>query len=103
MTSVYDRLAVPAEVIEAFCKKWNVAELAVFGSVVREDFGPDSDVDVMVRFEEGRGPRGFGFVDMKLELEDLFGRPVDLVEQGTITNPYRRRSIQRDLAVLYAA
>lgn len=97
------RVPVPIESVEAFCRKWNVVELSLFGSVLREDFRPDSDIDVMVRFDEGKRPRGFGFVDMKLELESLFGRPVDLVEYGTIDNPFRRHAIMRDRTVVYAA
>jgi uncharacterized protein len=96
------RLGVSDQVITAFCRKWGVVELSLFGSALREDFRPDSDVDVMVRFAEGGGPSAFGLVDMALELEALFGRPVDLVEDGTIENPYRRRDIMRERAVLYA-
>jgi len=78
-------------------------ELALFGSVMRDDFRPDSDVDVMIKFLPGRRPRLFGLVDMQLELEDIFGRSVDLVEHGTIENPFRRASIMSQLAVMYAA
>lgn len=94
---------VPVEAIQAFCRRWGVVEFSLFGSVLRDDFQPDSDIDVMVRFEPGERPPGFGFIDMKLELEDLFGRPVDLVEEGTIDNPFRRHAIMRERTVLYAA
>lgn len=103
MTLVSPHLPVSLDTIEDFCRRWHVVEFSLFGSVIRDDFRPDSDVDVMVRFEEGEQPSGFGFVDMMLELEDLFGRPVDLVEYGTIENPYRRRAIMRDRAIVYAA
>ena len=94
---------VPVSEIEAFCARWNVVEFSLFGSVLRDDFRPESDVDVMVRFADGGRPRGFGFVDMKLELEEVFGRSVDLVEQGMIENPFRRHAIMRERTVLYAA
>ena len=103
MATVNPGIQIPPGTIEAFCKKWHLVELALFGSAVRDDFRPDSDVDVMVRFESGGRPRLFGLVDMQLELEEIFGRPVDLVEYGTIENPFRRSSIMSQLAVLYAA
>lgn len=103
MVDLASRMTVPVEAIEAFCRRWNVVEFSLFGSVTRDDFRPDSDVDVLVRFADGQHPRGLRFVTMKLELEDLFGRPVDLVEQGTIDNPFRRHSIMQERTVVYAA
>ena len=64
--------------LEAICRRYHVVRLAVFGSVLREDFGPDSDVDMLVEFEPGMTP-GFGFIRLERELSDLVGRPVDLV------------------------
>ena len=78
-------------------------ELALFGLVVRDDFGPESDVDVMVRFAPHAGRSLWDFVDMQEELERLIGRPVDLVERSTILNPFRRHGIERDLTVVYEA
>ena len=103
MVELAPHVPVPLDAIEAFCRKWHVVEFSLFGSVLRDDFRPDSDIDVLVRFAADYRPRGFEFVDMKLELEDLFRRPVDLVEHGTIANPFRRHAIMRDRAVLYAA
>ena len=100
---VYERLGVTPEDIEAFCRKWHIVEFALFGSVVRDDFRPDSDIDVMVDFEPGRLPRGWGFAHVKLELEDLFRRNVDVLEKRPIANPYRRASIAEDKTVIYAA
>lgn len=91
------------EQIAAFCRRWKIAVLALFGSVVRDDFGPESDVDVMVTFAPEAGHTLWDFVDMQWQLEEIFGRPVDLVERGSIPNPFRRRSIERDLTVIYAA
>lgn len=103
MATAQPRVKIPREPIAAFCERWGVAELALFGSVLRDDFRPDSDIDIMVKFKAGRRPKLFGFVDMQMELEEILGRQVDLVEHGTIENPFRRASIMGQLAVLYAA
>lgn len=70
---------------------------------MRDDFRPDSDIDVMVSFAPNSGIDLWDFLAMKDELEKLFGRPVDLVQKGTVRNPFRRHSINRDLTVVYAA
>jgi predicted nucleotidyltransferase len=94
---------VPAAQVEAFCRKWRITEFALFGSVLREDFGPDSDVDVLVTFAPDHGWGLYELVDMQDELEVLFGRKVDLVMRGGLTNPFRRHEILRTRQVLYAA
>lgn len=94
------------EVLSAFCRRWSVAELALFGSALRDDFSAESDVDVLVTFRDGAVPTLFSLVSMERELSTLFGRPVDLamrraVEQGV--NALRRESILRSARVLHAA
>jgi predicted nucleotidyltransferase len=86
-----------------FCERWSVAELSLFGSTARADFGPSSDVDLMVTFRPESAATLWDMVDMQEELEAIFGRRVDLVSRNAIRNPYRKRSIERDLTVLYAA
>ena len=103
MASVHPNLTLSSEDLAAFCRRWNVIELALFGSVVRDDFGPESDLDVMVRFGPSSGRSLFDLVRMTDELRQLTGREVDIVEFGQVTNPFRRRSIERDLTVVYAA
>jgi predicted nucleotidyltransferase len=103
MASTQPRIEIPQAEIEAFCRRWDVVELALFGSVMRDDFRPDSDIDVMVKFAPNRRLHGWGIVDMKLELEDLLGRRVDLVEPGSVQSATMRRSMMRDQAVIYAA
>jgi predicted nucleotidyltransferase len=104
MTStVEERLGVGMDAIREFCEKWGIVEFALFGSVVRDDFGPESDIDVMVRFDPERRPLGYDYVGVKLELEKFLGRPVDMLERGPIRNPFVRQSIRRDLTVIYAA
>jgi len=97
------KIDIPMDKIEAFCKKWKVRELSLFGSVLREDFGPSSDIDVMVSFAANAGWDLFDWVDMIEDLKVVFGRDVDLVEKGTIKNPFRRHSIMTTREVLYAA
>jgi hypothetical protein len=89
--------------IEEFCRKWKITELALFGSVLRDDFGPDSDVDVLVELQEDALWDAFDWVDMIDELRGIFGRNVDLVEKAAIRNPFRRDSILRTHEVVYAA
>ena len=85
------------------CRKWQVRELALFGSAVRPDFRADSDVDVLVTFEPDARWDLWELGEMAEELVGLFGRDVDLVEERSLVNPYRRRAILRDKQVVYAA
>lgn len=87
----------------AFCRKWSVSEFALFGSVIRDDFGPESDVDVLVSFAPDAPISLWDWPLMVEELEALFGRRVDLVEKAAIRNPFRRRAILGSHRVLYAA
>jgi len=89
--------------IAAFCQKWRVAEFALFGSILRDDFGPNSDVDVLVAFAPDAPWSYWGYPQMEAELESIFGRRVDLVEKQAITNPYRRHKIVTTRKVLYRA
>jgi uncharacterized protein len=100
---IRERIPVSQEQIEAFCRKWKIRELALFGSVLRDDFRPESDVDVLVEFEAGHHPGYRGWNRMIEELEALFGRRVDLVRKELVVNPYRRRHILQHQEILYAA
>jgi len=97
------RVALDERKIAAFCKKWNVRELSLFGSAVRDDFRPESDVDVLVDLLPGHGLSLFDWVDMIEELQSLFGRKVDLVSKSGLRNPFRRDNILRTAEVVYAA
>ncbi len=97
------RIDIPMEKIRDFCQRWKIVEFPLFGSVLRDDFRPDSDVDVLLRFEENAGWSLYDIVDMKDELKTIFGREVDVVEKEAIRNPYRRRTLLADQEVLYAA
>lgn len=93
---------IPLDKIEAFCRKWKIREFALFGSVLREDFRPDSDVDVLVTFEPDGGFTFENFVEIQEEIEGIFGRKVDLVEKGRIRNPFRRYDILTTKEIVYA-
>jgi hypothetical protein len=97
------KIEVQTEKIYAFCSKWRVRELSLFGSVLSEDFRPDSDVDVLISVEDDALWSAFDLVDMVAELKDIFGREVDLLEKEALRNPYRRHSILSNREVLYAA
>ena len=99
------RIGVSLSAIEAFCDRWQVGELALFSSVLRDDFGPDSDIDVLIRFKSERTPGLFGMAGMQQELTALFARKVDLVSRAAIEesrNYIRREAILESVRVVYA-
>jgi len=100
---IYPQIEVPMDEIKDFCGKWKIKEFSFFGSVLREDFRPDSDIDVLVSFEETVSWSLYDIVAMKDELQAIFGRDVDIVEKGAVRNPFRRHSIMTRREILYAA
>ena len=101
MTTI--QIDIPTERIEAFCRKWRITELALFGSVLRGDFRSDSDVDVLVTFAPDARWSLWDIVEAQQELEELFGRKVDLVEKKWLKNPFRRYSILTSKQVIYGS
>ena len=100
------QIDVSREPIAAFCRKWKIAELALFGSVLREDFRPESDVDVLVTFAQSAHWGFDQLLEMKGELEVLLGRPVDMVERRLVDaspNYIRRRHILTHMEPIYVA
>ena len=95
------RLAIEKERIAEFCRRHHIRKLALFGSVLREDFRPESDVDVLVEFEPGRVP-GLAFFAMEEELSDLLGRNVDLNTRMCLS-PYFRDQAELEAEPLYEA
>ncbi len=85
------------------CRRYGIAELALFGSVLRDDFRPDSDVDVLVSFAPGAHPSLLELAELREDLTDLFGREVDLVERAGLRNPFRRRTILSTAEAVYAS
>ena len=95
-------IPIPMDRIEAFCSKWKVNEFSLFGSVLTDDFGAESDVDVLVVFTDDAGWTLWDIVDMREELKALFGRDVDLVEKRALRNPFRKHQILKSHEVVYA-
>ncbi|MBW4468520.1 MAG: nucleotidyltransferase family protein [Pegethrix bostrychoides GSE-TBD4-15B] len=96
---------LPMEKIAEFCQQWQVTEFALFGSVLRDDFRPDSDIDVMVQFHPEAHPTFSTLDEMEAELKTIFGRDVDLItRQGIATsrNYLRRHEILSSAQVIYA-
>lgn len=99
-------LSIPQDQIATFCRKWQITELALFGSVLRSDFRPDSDIDILVRFGPDTRPTLFDMVRMQRELETILGHRVDLVSRRAIEasrNASRRTAILESAEVVYAA
>jgi hypothetical protein len=97
-----ERIPVPKEKVEEFCRRWKISEFALFGSALREDFRSDSDVDILVSFAEDADWDLFDWVDMIEELKAIFGREVDLVEKTALRNPFRRHYVLNSQKVIYA-
>ena len=91
------------ERLEALCRRWKIRELSLFGSQARRQSEPGSDVDLLVEYEPTADWSLLDTARLREELAELFGRPVDLVRERNITNPYRLASIRRDRQLLYAA
>ena len=100
------RLQLPREEISAFCKRRQIEKLWLFGSVLRDDFGPDSDVDVLVEFSADAAHSLFDMVRMEQELGQLLHRDVDLIERAVLEqseNYIRRRDILESLELVHVA
>lgn len=85
---------IPRERVEEFCRRNHVRRLALFGSVLRDDFGPDSDVDVLVEFEPGHVP-GLAFFRLQQELSEILGRPVELHTPRFLSPHFRDRVLEQ--------
>jgi len=99
----YHEIDIPDNRLSELCRKWKVKELSLFGSILRNDFSSSSDVDVLVSFDPAAPWSLWDLMDMKDQLEILFGRPVDLVEKEALRNPWRKRRILSTYEVVYAA
>jgi uncharacterized protein len=88
MTPSRARIDVPLDRIDEFCRRHHIRRLALFGSVLRDDFTADSDVDILVEFEPGKTP-GFAFFSMEEELSGILGRRVDLNTPNSLSKYFR--------------
>jgi predicted nucleotidyltransferase len=89
--------------VNRIAQLYRIKELALFGSAVRDDFNKDSDVDLLVVFEDDADLSYFDIMEIKQEFEKLFHRQVDIVEKAAIKNPYRRNTILNNARTIYAA
>ncbi len=97
-----ERRDIPKELIQEFCRKHHIRKLSVFGSYLREDFGPESDIDFIVEFEEGCTPGYFELADMEEEMSALLGVPkVDLRTPPELSR-YFRDEVMANAEVHYA-
>ena len=98
------RIDVPLKQIEEFCRRHGVDEFSLFGSVLRDDFAADSDIDILIALRPGETMTVEKYLDMRDELSAMFGgRNIDLVQKRLLKNPYRRHEILTTREVLYAA
>lgn len=93
------KIKVPRKKLEDFCKKYHIRKLAFFGSVLRDDFKPDSDIDVLVEFERGKTP-GLAFFTIQNELSEILSHEVDLNTPGFLSK-YFRDQIMREAEMQY--
>ena len=91
-------IAIPYEEIAAFCERHHIRKLSLFGSVLRDDFHDDSDVDVLVEFEQGWIP-GWEFVSMGEELSQILGREIDFLTEGFLSNHFRQQVLRQSQVV----
>ena len=97
------KVKLDPEEVAAFCRRWKIRELSLFGSALRDDFGPQSDLDFLVSFEPEAKWDLFDIVELQEELKTRYGRPVDIVEKEAMRNPWRKYEIMRTREVIYAA
>ena len=94
------KVNIPRDAIAAFCRRHAIHKLSLFGSILRDDFGPESDIDVLVEFEPGQVP-GLAFFGMQDELSDLLGRPVELHTSNFLSRYFRNR-VMAEAELVYA-
>lgn len=104
-SEIEQRLGVPLNAIAAFCQRWNIVEFAVFGSILRDDFRPDSDIDVLVEFNTEFKRGLIETIQMKEELQEIVNRRVDFIVKKALKrseNWLRREKILASAKIIYA-
>ena len=96
-------LSEAREAVRQYCIEHGISNLSMFGSFLRNDFNSESDIDLLIEFNTGIEINLFDFLEIKHELEDIFGRPVDLVEPLSLINPFRRKKILDEKVEIYAS
>lgn len=95
---MFIQIDIPQKRIADLCNRYHISKLALFGSVLRDDFHPDSDLDVLVEFEPGHGGGFINFMTIQMELSELFGRQVDLNTAEDLSRYFRQKIL--DTAVV---
>lgn len=101
-TAVKERLKASPSEIADFCQRWNIIELALFGSILRSDFRPDSDIDILASFSPNTCWNIFDFMQMQEQLENMLERSVDLTQKSLINNPFSQVEILESYRVIYS-
>ena len=97
----YHDIDIPNERLAEFCRRNHICRLSLFGSILRDDFGPDSDVDFLVEFEPGKTPSLLTMAGLEIELSEMLGRKVDLRTPGDLSR-YFRDEVMKEAAPQYA-
>jgi predicted nucleotidyltransferase len=87
--------------IRKFCKRWHIKEFSLFGSVLRDDFRPDSDIDILVTFKKGHRLNLASYLKMLDELSHLFRHTIDFVDRKNLINPFRKHEILKTRQIVY--
>lgn len=101
-TAIEERLKASPFQIAEFCQRWNIIELALFGSILRDDFRPDSDIDILASFSPDSCWNIFDLMQIQEQLEKMLCRPVDLTQKSQIANPFSRAEILKSHFVIYS-
>jgi nucleotidyltransferase family protein len=96
-------ITISQEDIKIIAEKYNIKEIAVFGSSIRDDFHSDSDIDLLIEFYNSENISLYDIIDIQVYFEKLMHRSVDIVEPAGLRNPYRREAILKTKEILYAA
>lgn len=99
---IIGKIAFPRSKVQAFCKKYKVKKFSFFGSVLTDRFGPESDIDILVEFEQDAHPTYFTLYDMETDLTDLFGRRTDVRTPNEISRYYRDQVLS-EAKLIYAS
>ena len=98
----YHGLEIPEQPIAEFCRRHSIRRLSLFGSILRDDFGPDSDIDMLVQFESGRVPGLLRMAGLEIELSGILGRKADLRTAAELSRHFRQ-DVLREAQAQYVA
>ncbi len=99
----FPNVEIQDDIIISLSKKYHIKELSLFGSILRDDFSDDSDIDILVEFIDKHEYSLFDLFKIKEDFKNALGKDVDLVEKESLRNPYRRENILKNSKVIYAA